>query len=56
MTEQQLEVRIEWMIDRLDMDFICGLITQEQYDEEFVGIQSWAKEQEYLAWANEKQA
>ena len=56
MTEHQLEARIERMIDRLDGDFMSGLITQKQYDEQFIAIQSWAKEQEYLAWANEKQA
>ena len=56
MTEQQLEARIERMIDRLDKDLMSGLITQEQYDSQFLAIQAWAKEQEYLAWANEKQA
>ena len=49
MTEQQLEARIERMIDRLDMDFICGLITQEQYDEQFIAIQLWAAEREQQA-------
>jgi len=49
MTEQQLEARIERMIDRLDRDFMSGLITQEQYDEQFIAIQSWAAQQEQQA-------
>lgn len=49
MTEQQLETRIERMVDRLDRDFMSGLINQEQYDEQFIAIQSWATEQEQQA-------
>jgi hypothetical protein len=49
MIEQQLEARIERMIDRLDKDFMSGLITEEEYDEQFVAIQSWAAEQEQQA-------
>jgi len=49
MTEQQLEARIERLIDRLDKDFMFGLITQEQYDEQFLAIQAWATEQEQKA-------
>jgi len=49
MTEQQLEARIERMIDRLDRDFMAGLLTQEEYDIEFIAIQSWAADQEQQA-------
>ena len=49
MTEQQLEARIERMIDRLDRDFMSGIINQEQYDSQFLAIQAWATEQEQQA-------
>ena len=44
MTEQQIEQRAERMMDRLDKDYLSGLITPEQYDESVLGIQSWAVE------------
>ena len=49
MNEHQLEARIERMIDRLDRDFMSGLITKEQYDEQFIAIQSLATEKEQQA-------
>ena len=48
MTEEQIEIRVEKMTDRLDAAFMSGgSMTQAEYDERIREIDAWA-ENEYL--------
>ena len=49
LTESQIEMRVEWAIDRLDRHLLTNQITQEQYDRDIVAIDKWASQQyEYI--------
>lgn len=45
LTEDQIERKVERMIDALDKSFMNGDMTQEQYDTEMKSIDDWAQEQ-----------
>lgn len=45
LTESQIEMRVEWAIDRLDRHLLTNQITQEQYDRDIVAIDKWASQQ-----------
>jgi hypothetical protein len=45
LTESQIEMRVEWAIDRLDRHLLTNQITQEQYDRDIVSIDKWASQQ-----------
>ena len=53
LTESQIEMRVEWAIDRLDRHLLTNQITQEQYDRDIVAIDKWASQQyEHVKAAN----
>lgn len=43
--ENQIECRVEKMVDRLDRRFMNGAIEQAEYDREMVVIDKWAQQQ-----------
>ena len=45
LTESQIEMRVEWAINRLDRHLLTNQITQEQYDRDIVAIDKWASQQ-----------
>lgn len=45
LTEDQIEIRVERAIDRLDRHLLSNQITQEQYDRDIVSIDKWASQQ-----------
>lgn len=45
LTEFEIEMRVQWAIDRLDRDFLLNKITQEQYDRDIVSIDKWSSQQ-----------
>ena len=45
LTEDQIEIRVERAIDRLDRHLLSNQITQEQYDRDIVAIDKWASQQ-----------
>ena len=42
MTEDQIERRVERMIDSLDARFMRGTLSREEYDREMDDITAWA--------------
>lgn len=40
-TEEQIERRIEKQTDRLDHQFMSGLLTQQQYDSSIAAMRKW---------------
>jgi hypothetical protein len=42
MTENQIERRVEKMIDRLDRQFMADVIGQQEYDTRMKAIRDWA--------------
>jgi hypothetical protein len=47
MTEDQIERRVEAIMDRLDMRLLRGALTQKQYDEGVVELNRWADQQRF---------
>lgn len=45
LTEDQIERKVERMIDALDKSFMNGELTQDAYDKEMKSIDDWAQEQ-----------
>lgn len=45
LTEDQIERRVQWAIDRLDRHLMSNQITQEQYDRDITAIDTWARQQ-----------
>ncbi len=45
LTEDQIEYRVERMMDRLDHRFRIGDITEKEYDREVVILDKWASQQ-----------
>jgi hypothetical protein len=45
LTENQIEIRVERAVDRLDRHLLTNKITQEQYDKDIVSIDKWASQQ-----------
>jgi hypothetical protein len=43
MTEEDIEIRVERMVDRLDARFMAGEFEQEEYDAQYKQINEWAK-------------
>lgn len=48
MTEDQIERRIEKMVDALDRQFLAGAITQKQYDSNMADLDKWAEDQRHV--------
>lgn len=45
MTEDQIELKVEREMDRLDRQLMDGKITQEQYDRAVYKLDQWASQQ-----------
>lgn len=43
MTEEQIEGRVEKIVDHLDRLFMAGQLTQRQYDAEMKAVNQWAE-------------
>ena len=50
MTEEQIERRVEKMVDHLDRVFLSGAMSQADYDEEMRSLDEWAREQYQLTF------
>jgi hypothetical protein len=53
MTEDQIERRVEKMVDHLDRIFMAGLIDQASYDSQMADLQRWADRQ--YSWSAAEQ-
>ena len=51
-TEAEIEIEVEKMYDKLDVRFMNGCITQQQYVEQTFKIDQWAKSQYALIEKN----
>ncbi|MTV80944.1 hypothetical protein GM546_13975 [Streptococcus pneumoniae] len=56
MTEDQIERKVERMIDSLDRQFLQGLFSREVYEERYAEIDAWAKAESRRAYSNTLQA
>lgn len=45
MTEDQIELKVEREMDKLDRKLMDGRITQEEYDREIYLLDKWAEQQ-----------
>ena len=45
LTEQQIEFRVECMMNRIDHMFRVGDISEEEYDQRVMLLDKWASEQ-----------
>jgi len=45
MTEQQIESRVERMVDSLDKRYLRGEFTESEYEREMANIDQWAERQ-----------
>lgn len=45
MTEHEIELKVERMVDRLDARFMRGDMTQAEYDAKMREINQWAEEE-----------
>lgn len=45
MTEDQIELKVEWEMDKLDRKLMDGRLSQEEYDREVYKLNRWADQQ-----------
>lgn len=43
MTEEQIELRVEKMVDHLDRVFLSGQMSQDDYDKAMRDLNAWAE-------------
>ena len=45
LTDDQIELRVQYSMDGLDRKFMNGALTQEQYDTRVASLNKWANQQ-----------
>jgi tellurite resistance protein len=45
MDENEIEIKVEKMIDRLDFQYLKGVIDASEYDEKMKEIKDWSEQQ-----------
>lgn len=53
MTEDQIERIVERQMDKLDLQYTKGMMTEQEYNQEVIELYQWARDKERLSRARQ---